>query len=412
MKNPNKALVFIFFVVLIDAIGFGIILPVMPDLIEKLTGEGTSEASVYGAWLTFAYAFMQFLFSPILGGLSDRFGRRPILLSALLGLGLDFLLHAWAPTIFWLFVGRIIAGIMGASFTTAMAYIADVSDPKKRAQNFGLVGAAFGLGFVIGPALGSTAIAWGLRAPFYLAAGLSLVNFLYGMFFVPESLAPENRRPFDWNRANPVGTLLQLKKYPAVAGLIASLTLIYLAAHAVQSTWAFYTKYKFDWDVAMIGYSLTFVGFLVLIVQGGLIRIVIPRIGQKRSIMTGLILYTVGMASFGFASEGWMMYAFLIPYSLGGLAGPAIQGYMSNSVPDDGQGELQGGFTSLVAITAFIGPILMNNLFAWFTRDEAPVKVAGAPYFLGGILLIISIGLTYRTLRRNSRSSVSSSASR
>jgi len=400
MKNANAALGFIFVTVLIDVIGLGIILPIIPGLIEELTGEGLSDASVYGGFLMFAYALMQFIFSPILGGLSDRFGRRPILLIALLGLGIDYVVHALAPTVFWLFLGRLVAGIMGASFTTATAYIADVSTPEKRAQNFGLVGAAFGLGFIIGPAIGGIASEWGLRVPFYIAACLSLLNFLYGLFVLPESLTKENRRPFEWRRANPIGTLKQLGKYPEVAGLIASLTLIYIAAHAVQSTWAYYTMFKFDWDEKMVGYSLAFVGLLVAIVQGGLIRIVIPKIGQKRSIMVGLTLYTSGLILFGFASAGWMMYAFLIPYSLGGLAGPAIQGYMSNAVPANQQGELQGGFTSLVSVTSIVGPLIMNNLFAAFTREEAAIQLPGAPFYAGGVLLIISIFLTYRSLRK------------
>lgn len=394
----SAALSFIFVTVLIDVIGFGIIIPVMPKLIEHLTGEGLSEASQYGGWLLFAFALMQFFCSPIVGGLSDRYGRRPVLLLALLGFGLDYLFLAFAPTITWLFVGRVIAGATGASMTTATAYIADVSEPEKRAQNFGLIGAAFGLGFIIGPVIGGLFSHWGPRAPFLAAAGLTFINVLYGYFILPESLLPENRRPFNWARANPVGSLMHLWRYPVVTGLIASLVLIYVAAHAVQSTWSYYTMQKFGWDEAWVGYSLGFVGVLIALVQGLLIRITIPKLGQKWSIYAGLLLYTFGLALFAFATQGWMMFAFLVPYCLGGICGPALQGVISSQVPASEQGELQGALTSLISATAIIGPPVMTNLFAWFTKPNAPVHFPGAPFLAGAVLTFISILLSRQAL--------------
>ncbi|MEL7006105.1 MAG: TCR/Tet family MFS transporter, partial [Bacteroidota bacterium] len=262
-NKKSGALIFIFITLLIDVTGLGIIIPVLPDLIIELTGVTTSDAAAIGGWLIFSFAIMQFLFSPVLGGLSDQYGRRPIILLSLFGFGIDYLFLGFAPTIGWLFVGRFIAGIMGASFTTASAYIADVSSAEDRSKNFGIIGAAFGLGFIIGPSLGGILGVYGSRVPFYAAAILTLVNWLYGYFILPESLKKENRRPFSWKRANPVGTLLQLKKYPVIIGMIASLLLIYIASHATQSTWAYYTKEKFGWNPAWIGYSLTFVGIMV-----------------------------------------------------------------------------------------------------------------------------------------------------
>lgn len=397
----NAALGFIFITILVDVIGLGIIIPVVPKLIEKLTGEGISEASRYGGWLVFCFAIMQFLFSPILGALSDRFGRRPVLLLSLLGLGLDYILHAYAPTITWLFVGRLIAGVMGASFTTATAYIADISTPEKRTQNFGLIGAAFGLGFIIGPIIGGLSAKWGPSMPFLLAASLTLLNLIYGYFVLPESLLKENRRKFEWKRANPIGSLAHLKKYPVVSGLIASLVLIYIASHAVQSNWSYFTMYKFNWNEEMVGYSLAVVGVLISIVQGFLIRVINPKLGQNKSIYLGLLLYAIGLILFGLAWKDWMMFAFLIPYCLGGIAGPAIQGLISNQVPPTEQGELQGALTSLVSLTSIIGPLIMNNLFAYATGKDSLFFLPGAPFFLAALLITISGILAIKTLSKH-----------
>jgi len=397
-EKGKAALGFIFITVLIDVIGLGIIIPVMPELIAKLINGDISTAASWGGILGAVYASMQFLFAPVLGNLSDRYGRRPVLLASLLGFGLDYLLLAFAPTIWWLFVGRVIAGITGASFTTASAYIADISTPDKRAQNFGMIGAAFGLGFIVGPLIGGILGQFGTRVPFYAAAVLSLANFLYGYFILPESLPAEKRRSFDWKRANPLGSLKHLRKYPAVSGLILSLILIYIAGHAVMSTWSFYGFEKFKWTKAIVGYSLAFVGVMVALVQGLFIRKIIPKLGQEKSLYTGLAMYSLGMLLYAFASQGWMMFAFTVVYCLGGIAGPALQGIISAHVPANEQGELQGALTSLMSLTSIFGPLLMSNLFYFFTHKSAPVYFPGAPFLLGAILMMISTIFAYRSL--------------
>lgn len=397
----NAALGFIFITILVDVIGLGIIIPVVPKLIENLTGESISEASRYGGWLVFSFAIMQFIFSPILGGLSDRFGRRPVLLLSLLGLGLDYILHAYAPSIVWLFIGRLLAGVMGASITTATAYIADISTPEKRAQNFGLIGAAFGLGFIIGPVIGGVCSKWGPSVPFLVAAALTLLNVLYGFFVLPESLLKENQRKFEWKRANPIGSLKHLKKYPVVSGLVASLVLIYIASHAVQSNWSYYTIFKFNWDAEMVGYSLAAVGVLVSLVQGFLIRIINPKLGINKSIYLGIALYALGLVLFGIAWQSWMMFAFLIPYCLGGIAGPALQGLISNQVPATEQGELQGALTSLISLTSIVGPLIMTNLFAYATAKDSMFYLPGASFFFAAILMLFSGYLAARTLSKH-----------
>jgi len=374
MANKGTAAIgFIFITLMIDITGLGLIIPVMPALIKELTGEGISRASEYGGWLVFTFAVMQFLFSPVLGGLSDQYGRRPIILIALFGFAIDYLLLAFAPTLLWLFIGRALAGVTGASITTATAYIADISTKENRAQNFGMIGAAFGLGFIIGPVIGGLLGSFGPRVPFMVAAALTFVNFLYGYFVLPESLKKENRRPFNWKRANPIGSLKNLQRYPALSGLAFSFILINLASHAVQSNWGYFVIEKFGWSETMIGISLGVVGILVALVQGGLIRFSNPRLGNEKSVYTGLLLYSTGLFLFAFASQSWMMFVFLIPYCLGGIAGPAIQSIMSSSVPANEQGELQGALTGLLSLTSIVGPPMMTGLFAYFTKPTAPV---------------------------------------
>lgn len=398
LTNKKAALGFIFVTILIDVIGFGIIIPVVPKLIMELGHMDNSSASKYGGWLMFAYAFMQFLWAPLLGNLSDRYGRRPVLLFSLFGFGIDYLLTGFAPGVAWLFIGRIVAGITGASFTTATAYIADISTPEKRAQNFGIVGAAFGMGFIIGPVIGGLLGGLGPRVPFFVAAGLSLLNCLYGFLVLPESLSKENRRPFEWRRANPIGSLRQFSKYPAIVGLIVALGLVYLGSHAVQTAWSYYSIEKFNWHEREIGISLGVVGVCVGVVQGLLIRKTIPMLGQERSVYLGLVLYGLGMILFAVATKGWMMYAFTTVYCLGGICGPALQGIISNHVPANEQGELQGGLTSVISLTAIIGPLVMTQLFGYFTSKTAPIKFPGAPFIAGAILMLASAVFAYRTL--------------
>jgi DHA1 family tetracycline resistance protein-like MFS transporter len=396
----QAALSFIFATLLIDVMGFGIIIPVIPKLIQHLIHGSISDAAGYAGWLTAAYATMQFFCSPIIGNLSDKYGRRPVLLASLLGFGVDYLFSAFAPTIWLLFVGRIVAGITGASFTTGSAYIADVSTPENRAANFGMVGVAFGLGFIIGPVIGGILGKYDMHYPFIAAALLALLNAAYGYFVLPESLSLENRRTFEWKRANPFGTLIQLNKYKSVIGLAASLFLIYFAAQAVQSVWTFYTMDKFHWNEGQVGLSLGAVGVMVALVQGGLIRVVLPKLGNEKSIWVGLLLYSSGLLLFAFAAKGWMMYAFLVPYCLGGIAGPALQGYMSNSVPANEQGELQGGLTSLMSVSSIFGPLLMTSSFYYFTKPNPVFIFPGAPFAIGALLMLISALLAVKSFKK------------
>lgn len=400
ISSRKAALSFIFITLLIDVTGLGLIIPVMPKLIESLTGGTISEASQWGGWLTFAYAIMQFLFAPVIGNLSDQYGRRPVLLLSLLGFGIDYLFLSFAPNMAWLFVGRIISGITGASFTTASAYIADISSPQNRTQNFGMIGAAFGLGFIIGPVLGGLLGSFGPRVPFLVAAGLSLLNALYGYFVLPESLAADKRRKFEWRRANPLGSLLHIRKYPGIGTLVGALILVYIAGHAVQSNWTFFTIAKFNWSEKVIGLSLGMFGVLIALVQGGLIRFVNPRLGNEKSVYTGLGLYTIGMLLFAFVSKDWLLFVFMIPYCLGGIAGPALQAIISGHVPPNEQGELQGALTSMMSATSIVGPLVMTNLFAYFTRPGAPVHFPGAPFMLGAVLMLGSTILAYTALKQ------------
>lgn len=399
-NKQNASLIFIFITVLVDVIGIGIIIPVLPSLIAELNGSGMSDASRVGGWLIMAYSGMQFFFAPILGQLSDQFGRRPVILIALLGLGLDFIFHAFAPTLAWLFVGRVLAGITGASFTVASAYIADISTPDKKAQNFGLLGAAFGLGFIIGPVIGGIASEWGTRVPFLVAAALSLLNFLYGLFVLPESHKKENRVPFNWRKANPFSSLKQLFNYPGLIGFVTAFFFIYIAGQAVQSTWTFFTMYEFGWKEATVGYSLALVGLVVAIVQGGLVKKVVKAIGEKHTIIVGISLWALGMFLFAFASKSWMVFVFIVPYCLGGIAGPTLQGIMSNKVPVNEQGKLQGALTSLISLSSIIGPPLMTYIFYFFTQPENPVHFSGAAFFAGGLLMLLSLFLVLGPLKR------------
>lgn len=401
MRNSKKpAILFIFITLLIDVIGFGINIPVMPSLIAELTGGNMSVASQYGGWMLFAFAFMQFLFSPFLGNMSDQYGRRPVLLFSLFGFGLDYLLLVYAPSIAWLFVGRIIAGITGASFTTASAYIADISTPETRGQNFGMIGAAFGLGFIIGPVLGGVLGEFGSRVPFMAAAGLTLLNWLYGYFVLPESLSKEHRRPFEWKRANPLGSFRSLQKHPGILGLVVSLFFMQLGSHAVQSTWSFFTIGEFQWSKAEVGYSLGFVGLLVASVQAGLIRVANSKLGIIGSVYWGLGFFVVGLAFFAFATESWMMYAGLIPYCLSGIGGPSMQGLISGKVEPNAQGELQGALTGMISLSAIFGPPLMTSLYGEFSKPDAPFHFPGAAFMMGSIFAFVSLVIAWNYLRK------------
>lgn len=400
MQRDRQALFFIFITLLIDVIGIGLIIPVLPGLIQSLTGEGLSYASKIGGWLMFSYAAMQFIAAPVLGGLSDKFGRRPVLLFSLLGLGIDYVFQALAPALGWLFLGRLIAGVFGGSFTTATAYIADISTPGKRSQNFGLIGTAFGIGFIIGPVLGGVVGDYfGTRAPFVLAAILSFVNVTYGYFVLPESHPQKNRSDFQWRKANPLSSLLYLRKYPLVISMLSIIFLLHLAAHAVQSNWTYYTMFKFDWSEATVGYSLGLVGILVASVQGGLIRVLIPRTGNAKAVFMGLSLNIMSLILFGFATQGWMMLAILIPYALGGVTSPAVQGIMSNEVPVHEQGKLHGAATSVMSITSIIGPLMMNNIFSYFSQDNPIIVFSGMAFLVAAVLSSSALVIAVKKLK-------------
>ncbi len=400
-RSKKAAIGFIFVTLLIDVTGFGIIIPVIPKLISEMLHIPVNEASAYGGWLTAAYAVMQFIFAPALGNLSDKYGRRPVLLFSLFGFGVDYQVTALAPSFGWLFLGRILAGITGASFSTASAYIADVSTAETRAKNFGMIGAAFGLGFIIGPLLGGLLGELGTRVPFYAAAGLALLNWLYGYFVLPESLPPEKRRAFNWKTIIPGVSLVKLKKYPSIIGLFLSFFFITLAAHSVQSNWSFYTIYVFNWSEGMVGISLTVVGVLIGLVQGLLIRVINPKLGNEKSVFIGLILYSVGLLLFGMATKGWMMFVFLVPYCLGGIAGPAIQAIMAKHVPSNEQGELQGSLTSTMSLTSIFGPVLMTSLFTKFTQARGFWHIPGMPFFAGALFMFTSAILAWWVLRKD-----------
>ncbi|WP_312330597.1 TCR/Tet family MFS transporter [Sphingobacterium sp.] len=402
MKKTGKkaAIGFIFITLLIDITGWGIILPVVPKLIGELINNDLSEAAKYGGWLGFAYAITQFIFAPIVGNLSDKYGRRPIILISLFGFAIDYVLLALAPSIGWLFFGRIIAGLTGASISTASAYIADISTDEDRTKNFGLIGAAFGLGFIIGPVIGGLLGHYGARVPFYFAAILCMVNFLYGLLILPESLDKDKRRSFSWKRANPIGTINFLRKQSKISNLVIALILVYVALHAVQSNWHFFTMYKFNWTERTVGLSLGLLGLLLGLVQGILMRWTTPKLGEHKSVYFGLLFYALGLMLFAFTNQGWMMFVFLVPYSLGGICGPALQSIISKNVPANEQGELQGALSSLVSVTAILGPPIMTNLFYYFTHDKAPFQFSGAPFFLASILMFISAIIIYFAFRQ------------
>ena len=394
--KTNHALAFIFVTALLDSIGFGIIMPVMPQLVMEVTGETLSKAAGYGGWLIFAYAGMQFFLAPVIGQLSDRFGRRPVLLLSLAVLGIDYVIMWWAPTYAWLLLGRIIAGAAASTFSTCNAYIADVSEPDQRAQNFGLIGAAFGMGFVIGPVVGGLIGEYGARLPFLAAAILSFTNFLYGALILPESLEPEKRRTFEWRRANPTGTLAALRRYPMVFGLIGAYFLYMLGHHSLPSVWSFFAIERFDWSPREIGYSLGVVGILMVLVQAVLLRVALPRLGSRRAAMIGFACCIVSFLGYAFATHGWMIYMFLAAGALQGFVSPAMQGIMSNQVTGSEQGELQGGLASMGSLTSILSPPFMTQLFGFFTAVNAPIYFPGAPWVAAAMLTLLSLALFLR----------------
>ena len=399
-RPPGRhAIVFVAITLLLDTIGFGLIIPVLPALLVSVTGASVSRAAIYGGWLSFLYATMQFLCAPVLGNLSDRFGRRPVLLYAIGALGVDYVIMGAAPTLGWLLLGRAISGMAGASFTPAYAYVADISPPERRARNFGVVSAMFGLGFIVGPALGGFLAHFGPRAPFFAAATLCLLNFGYGVFVLPESLPPERRRAFVWSRANPLGTFVQMRRRPVVRGLLAALFLWMVANQVYPSTWSFYTKFRFGWSEAMIGASLALVGAIMVTSQVTLLRRLVPRLGERRTALLGVTIAAVGYAGYATATAGWMMFAWLSTWFFGAIVFPLTNALMSHRIGADAQGELQGAVAGLSSLAAIAGPLLMTQLFGRFTAPAAPVHLPGAAFLAASLLTWICLAMYWSATR-------------
>jgi len=396
----NAAFVFIFIAVLVDSIGFGIILPVLPRLIMELTGVTVDRAAGYGGWLAFVYALLQFFCAPVLGNLGDRFGRRPVLLFALFALGVDYLVMGFAPAIGWLFAGRAIAGIAGASFTPAYAYVADISPPEKRAQNFGLMGAAFGIGFILGPAIGGRLGGFGPRAPFFTAGVIALANGTFGLIALPESLPAGSRRPFEWGRANPLGTLRQIRRFPAVMWLLAALFLWQLGHQVLPSTWAFYTISRFHWTSAEVGYSLAFVGTVMALAQGLLTRVLIPWLGGERhAAAAGMGAAVIAYLGYALVPAGWMMYVVSLSTAVFAMTYPSMNALASGQIPANAQGELQGAVASLYSLSSIVGPPLMTQVFGYFSRPDATVHFPGAAFLTAALLTVLCGALFARAMR-------------
>jgi len=386
----RNALAFIFITMLVDSIGLGLIIPVAPKIIAQLTHEDMSGAARWGGWLYFVFALMQFLCAPLIGNLSDRFGRRPVLIASLLALGIDYAITGLAPTIAWLFIGRFLSGIAGASYTTAYAYIADITPPEKRAANFGITGAAFSVGFILGPALGGLLGQADPRMPFFLAAGLSLLNAAFGLFVLKESLAPENRRTFEPWRANPVGALAALRRFPGILTLCIVVVLMRLAHDSNPAVFSYYVMFKFHWTPQLVGYALMAVGALMAVVYGGLVRLVIPKIGETAAVYLGLICGAMGFAGYAFATESWEMFAWMVPFALMGFVMPALNAIMSKMVGPTEQGELQGALACIGSLTSIAAPPLLTNLFAYFSSGRAPVYFPGAAFFAASVFLVLA----------------------
>ena len=398
--NRRAGMTFIFITLVIDILGIGIIVPILPELIKILLDGDVTTAGYYYGVIIAVYALMQFLFAPVVGALSDRFGRRPIILLSLLGLGADYLIQAWAPSVEWLFVGRLIAGIMGASLTAANAYIADVSTPETRARNYGLAGVAFGLGFIFGPALGGLLGGINLRLPFIVAALLSLINLIYGFFVLPESLPAERRSSVSWQKLNPLSSILRLRNYPLVAGLSVTVIFTSLAQRGLESVWVLYTGYRYGWNEQTNGLTLALVGLMAVIVQGLILKPVIAKIGERRTIVLGLTASMLALLGYGMASEGWIVLIIIIVGSLSGIALPTIQSLVAGSVNQSEQGAIQGALTSLVSLTSVLAPLIFTaGLFSFFTSDRAPFVLPGAPFYLGSFLVLISLIMLKRTFR-------------
>ncbi|MGC3992221.1 MAG: TCR/Tet family MFS transporter [Chthoniobacteraceae bacterium] len=393
MPRPKPAVIFIFVTLFLDVFGIGLIVPVLPDLVTGMQGGDKALASHSVGLLGSLYALMQFIFSPVLGSLSDRFGRRPVILASLFGSGLDYLLLAWAPTLWWLYVGRVVAGVTAANFTAASAYIVDVTPPEKRAAGFGMIGAAFGLGFIAGPMVGGLLGNMGLRVPFLVAAIVTLLNWLYGYFVLPESLAPENRRAFKWESAHPIKALMALNRWPLVMRLAWTHFLLNLAFTLYPSLWVLYTGVRYNWTHVDVGMSLAFVGVTTAIVQAGLAGKIIVALGDRRGLLVGLIATACAMAGYGLAPQGWVIYVMIAVGAFGGLATPSAQSAITKAVSPDEQGAVQGALNSLTSVAGILGPVLWTSIFSWSIADKRALAMPGLAFLVAAAVTLISLVL-------------------
>jgi DHA1 family tetracycline resistance protein-like MFS transporter len=390
-KFVRRGLFLVFMILFLDIIGIAIIMPVLPAFLHELTGDDVSAAAVDGGWLLLVYSAMQFLFAPFLGNLSDRFGRRPILLASVLTFALDNLICAAATSFWMLFVGRLLAGISGGSFATCSAYIADISNDQNRARNFGLIGIAFGVGFTVGPVVGGLLGELGPRVPFLGAGLLSLANFVAAWFLLPETLEKANRRRFDWRRANPLGALRQMRHYPGIGPVLLVMVLYWLAHAVYPSVWSFVSTYRYGWSEGQIGLSLGLFGICAAIVMAFVLPRLIPVLGEWRTAVLGLSFSCLGLAGYAFAWQGWMIYAVTLLTTIENVGDPALRSIASGKVPPSAQGELQGAMTSLTSLTTIVGPAIFTQLFGAFTGPQAIVEFAGAPYAMAALFMLMAI---------------------
>ena len=394
---PRLPLLFLLVTVMLDAMGIGLIMPVMPDLIRDVQGGSLAQAAVWGGVLSTTFAVMQFLFSPALGTASDGFGRRPVLLVSLAVLTLDYLVMALAGSLWLLIVGRILGGITSATQATAAAYMADLSPPEKKSANFGLIGAAFGAGFVLGPLMGGLLGSFGPHAPFYAAALLAGVNFLFGLLVMRETVTAERRRPFRWSRANPLTAFHAVGSLPGVAPLIVVFLLYSVALYVYPAIWAYFAQARFGWTPDVIGLSLALFGITIALVQGGLIRVALHRLGDRGTVLWGLLLNVLGLGLISVITDGRMALALTPLSGLGAVVMPALQGIMSKIAPDDAQGELQGVLTSTHALAMIISPLMMTSAFAFFTASTTPVYLPSAPFLLAVLLVLLALAIFLRS---------------
>lgn len=387
---------FIFVNVVLDSMGIGIIMPVMPDLIREVGNVNLSDAALWGGTLTVVFAINQFLFSPTIGGLSDAYGRRPVLLIAIFVMALDYLVMAVAQTIWLLFLGRFLGGITAATQSTAAAYMADISSNEDKAKNFGLLGAAFGVGFVLGPMVGGLLAEYGSRAPFYAAAVIAFANGVFGYLVLPETVDKSTRRPFEWRRANPFGAFAQMKRLPGLLPMLMVYLLLSIAFFVYPSVWAFFGRAQFDWDARMVGLSLAAYGFGIVIIQGLLIRPILKRFGEKVTAVFGMVMHLMTFLVYPFMTETWHVFAYMPISVFSAVAVPALQGLMSNSVNDNAQGELQGAMSSLTAVATIISPFVMTRVFSYFTGEQAPVYLPSAPFLLSAVSVVVALILFWQ----------------